>query len=102
MAESNFTVDEYVFVQFYDKQKLENRAVDDFKFKRGDVVVSGFPKSGNTWLIEVVKSMYSDWGLWEYGGAKDVILIEERMIFKENFCRTRQEAGESINYEDLP
>ncbi|XP_070573621.1 sulfotransferase 1B1-like [Ptychodera flava] len=96
------TVDGYVFSRLYDTKKLETRAVDGFKFRPEDVVVAGFPKSGNTWLVEVLKAMYTNWGLVEVSDTKCPIFLEEYTLYKRYLGKIRQQVVETTNLEDLP
>ncbi|XP_077991520.1 sulfotransferase 1 family member D1-like [Glandiceps talaboti] len=56
--------------------KLESGILEKFSFRTGDVVISGFPKSGNTWLIFLLQEMYQDWKLLEDGGKRVPPMIE--------------------------
>ncbi|XP_070541180.1 sulfotransferase 2B1-like [Ptychodera flava] len=94
--------DGYLFLPQYDKAKLESRATDSFNFRSDDVIVVGFLKSGNTWLLEVLKAMYNDWGLQKFGGAEAAMLLDERTVFNSHFCRKHEELVEAIKCEDLP
>ncbi|XP_070539483.1 sulfotransferase 1E1-like [Ptychodera flava] len=96
-----FTLNGFVFLPYFDRQKLEDQVVNTFEFRRHDVVVSGFPKSGNTWLVEVLKSMYDDWGLARLGCAAEASIIEEHVYFKIR-PGIRQVVVDTIKCEDLP
>ncbi|XP_070569270.1 sulfotransferase 1 family member D1-like [Ptychodera flava] len=95
-------VDGYLLQSHYDKHKLETRVADTFNFRPNDVIVAGFPKSGNTWLVEVLKAMYTDWGLEIFDEAASAVFFEERTVFNSYFCMKRQRLVETIKCEDIP
>ncbi|XP_070554884.1 sulfotransferase 1E1-like [Ptychodera flava] len=99
--ESFFVVDGYRFLPYYDKAKVESREVDKFNFKSGDVIVVGFPKSGNSWLVEVLKAMYNDWGLEKYGEAESAVFLDERFLFNCYVSEQRKEMLETVKCEDI-
>ncbi|XP_002734014.1 sulfotransferase 1B1-like [Saccoglossus kowalevskii] len=101
MEGAPFTVKGYYFLPFLDQSKIENHEVEKFEFRNGDVVVSGFPKSGNTWLVEVLKQMYGDWGLCHVGGASEAIILEEHTVHKW-FPGIRQKVVDINVAEDIP
>ncbi|XP_070555032.1 sulfotransferase 1E1-like [Ptychodera flava] len=100
--ESCFVVDGYRFLPYHDKAKVESREVDKFNFKSGDVIVVGFPKSGNSWLVEVLKAMYNDWGLEKYGGAESAVFLEERTLYNGYVSEQRKDLLETVKCEDIP
>ncbi|XP_070560173.1 sulfotransferase 1B1-like [Ptychodera flava] len=101
-TEHNPVVDGFMFLPYYDREKLENRAADNFKFRPGDVVVSSLPKSGNVWTTEVLKAMYGDWGLQKFGDTAAAMVLDERTVFKKTLSKTRQRIVDAISAEDLP
>ncbi|XP_070554594.1 sulfotransferase 1B1-like [Ptychodera flava] len=101
-AADHFTVDGYAFLRLFDKKKLESRAADKFQFRPNDVVVASFPKSGTTWLIEILKAMYGDWGLLKVGHSESAIFLEEQTLYSSYLGKIRQHVVETINIDDLP
>ncbi|XP_077995207.1 sulfotransferase 1B1-like [Glandiceps talaboti] len=101
MEGGNFMVNGFVCFPYFDKEKIEKGVVESFEFRSGDVIVCGFPKSGNTWLVEILKSMYTDWGLCRMGRASEATIVEERSLFKMH-PGIRQRVVDTIKHDDLP
>ncbi|XP_077998633.1 sulfotransferase 1A1-like [Glandiceps talaboti] len=79
MAASNQNVEGDTCDFFYHKgycytSDLDRNAVEsmkDFPYKDGDVLVAGFQKSGNHWLVQILIKMYEDWGLCTHDDQRD-------------------------------
>ncbi|XP_070581546.1 sulfotransferase 1 family member D1-like [Ptychodera flava] len=63
------------FSPHFDKQKVENDALSTFQWRNGDVVVSGFPKSGTTWLCYLLRNM-ADFGIIYSGGRSEALILD--------------------------
>ncbi|XP_002733833.1 sulfotransferase 1A3-like [Saccoglossus kowalevskii] len=63
----NYTYKGYAWPLYIDKTKLEDGLLNTFKFRQDDVIVTGFPKSGNTWMLFLLQELYPDLNVFEHG-----------------------------------
>ncbi|XP_078000605.1 sulfotransferase 1A1-like [Glandiceps talaboti] len=52
------------------KEFLEQRRATHIKVRRDDIFVTSFPKSGTSWVLHALLTMYDDWGLLELRDRK--------------------------------
>lgn len=51
-------------------------AVKDFPLDAGDVMVTGFPKSGTNWVQIMLANLWDDWGAYRLTGSRRVPSLE--------------------------
>ncbi|XP_006818740.1 sulfotransferase 1A3-like [Saccoglossus kowalevskii] len=52
-----------------DIPKLESGVLEKF-LRKDDIIVQGFPKSGNTWMIFLLQELYPDLNVFQHGDKK--------------------------------
>ncbi|XP_077996528.1 sulfotransferase 2A1-like [Glandiceps talaboti] len=60
------------FPSLMDEQKVKSDLVDDFSWRQSDVVVIGYPKSGSTWVSNILQNI-QDFGLVSRGNSKQFL-----------------------------
>ncbi|XP_006818743.1 sulfotransferase 1A2-like [Saccoglossus kowalevskii] len=58
-----------------DISKLENGVLEKF-LRQDDIIVQGFPKSGNTWMIFLLQELYPDLNVFQHGDKKVPPMLE--------------------------
>ncbi|XP_006818741.1 sulfotransferase 1C2-like [Saccoglossus kowalevskii] len=65
----------YTLCPYTDTSKLENGVMERF-FRQDDIIVQGFPKSGNTWMIFLLQELYPDLNVFQHGDKKVPPMLE--------------------------
>ncbi|XP_002738148.1 sulfotransferase 1B1-like [Saccoglossus kowalevskii] len=53
----------YYLPSYFQEDKIMDRELEDFDLTKDDVLVVGFPKSGTSQMIWLLREMYADWDL---------------------------------------
>ncbi|XP_006817871.1 sulfotransferase 1A3-like [Saccoglossus kowalevskii] len=62
-----------------DIPKLESGVLEKF-LRKDDIIVQGFPKSGNTWMIFLLQELYPDLNVFQHGGKKVPPMLEWLLV----------------------
>ncbi|XP_002735811.1 sulfotransferase 1A1-like [Saccoglossus kowalevskii] len=65
----------YTLCPYTDTSKLENGVLEKF-LRQDDIIVQGFPKSGNTWMIFLLQELYPDLNVFQHGDKKVPPMLE--------------------------
>ncbi|XP_077996529.1 sulfotransferase 1B1-like [Glandiceps talaboti] len=68
------------FPSFMDEQKVKSDLVGDFSWRQSDVVVIGYPKSGSTWVSNILQNI-QDFGLVSRGNRKQARASNVKIIY---------------------
>ncbi|XP_077977112.1 sulfotransferase 1B1-like [Glandiceps talaboti] len=74
MAASNDNGDFNYHMGYYYPANLDEnvvKAMPDFPFKGGDILLAGFQKSGPNWMVRILMAMYDDWGVCKVDDLRD-------------------------------
>ncbi|XP_077993154.1 sulfotransferase 1A1-like [Glandiceps talaboti] len=80
-----------VYFPFYvDEQKVKNDTSGNFPWHEGDVVVVGYPKSGTTWVLNILQNI-QDFGLMSSGNSSEALIFDWLIVDPASVPGTRGE-----------